>query len=147
MFEWQSPFNFPIIRYADILLMHAEAIWRVAGSPVSTSDAQALTAINQVRRRGFGLPINTPNASVDVTSVSEKILLDERKRELCFEGHRWHDLVRFGKLLEAVKSINYNYVAELPRPDLNIKNHHILLPIPQTQIDVSEEQLIQNPGY
>lgn len=147
MFEWQSPFNFPITRYADILLMHAEAIWRVAGSPVSTSDAQALTAINQVRRRGFGLPINTPNASVDVTSVSEKILLDERKRELCFEGHRWHDLVRFGKLLEAVKSINYNYVAELPRPDLNIKNHHILLPIPQTQIDVSEEQLIQNPGY
>ena len=147
MFEWQSPFNFPLIRYADVLLMHAEAVWRAAGKPASINDASALEAINQVRRRGYGLPVNTPDPSVDLVSITEQALLDERKWELCFEGHRWHDLVRFGKLVEAVKSIDYTYIAELPRPDLNIKDHHIVLPIPQTQIDVSEGELEQNVGY
>lgn len=145
-FEWQSPFNFPLTRYADVLLMHAEAMWRANGSP----NAEAFEAINQVRRRGYGLPIDAPSA-VDLNNANTpdfgQAILDERKWELCYEGHRWHDLVRFGKLIEVVKSIDYSYKSEYPRADLNIQEHHVLYPIPQTQIDVSDGELSQNPGY
>jgi hypothetical protein len=145
-FEWQSPFNFPLTRYADVLLMHAEAIWRVNGS----ANAEAYEVINQVRRRGYGLPIDTPS-DVDINSGNTadfaQAILDERKWELCYEGHRWHDLVRFGKLTEAVKSIDYSSNPEYPTGAANIQDHHILYPIPQTQIDVSRGELTQNPGY
>lgn len=146
-FEWQSPFNFPLTRYADVLLMHAEAVWRANGSP----NQAAYDALNQVRRRGYGLPINMPSTTVDLNSGNTpdfgQAILDERKWELCYEGHRWHDLVRFGKLEEAVKSINYTHDLQLPRPDLSIANFHTLFPIPQSQIDVSQGELTQNAGY
>jgi hypothetical protein len=146
-FEWQSPFNFPLTRYADVLLMHAEAMWRVAGSPAAFTNAEALEAINQVRRRGYGKPIRTPDPTVDLASISEQAILNERKWELCYEGHRWHDLIRFGKLEEAVKSINYTHDSQLPRPDLSIQQFNRFFPIPQSQIDVSKGKLTQNPGY
>jgi len=127
--------------------MHAEAIWRVAGSPGSLSDPDALEAINMVRRRGYSKPINMPDPTVDLTSISDQSILDERKWELCWEGHRWHDLVRFGKLKEAVLSINYDHDNQLPRPDLSIKDDMSFFPIPQSQIDVGNGELTQNPGY
>ena len=146
-FEWQSPFNFPLTRYADVLLMHAEAIWRVSGSP----NQAAYDAINQVRRRGYNLPIDVPNATVDLNAGNTpdfgQAVLNERKWELCYEGHRWHDLVRFGKLKEAVNSIDYTHDEQLPRPDLGIEDHHILFPIPQSQVDVGKGELKQNCGY
>lgn len=146
-FEWQSPFNFPITRYADVLLMHAEALWRQAGSPAGFTDSRALDAINQVRRRAYGVDLGTADPAVDLVSIDEQALLDERKWELCYEGHRWHDLVRFGKLEEAVKSINYEHDPNLPRPDLSWQPHHIFFPIPQTVIDTGGGDLKQNCGY
>jgi hypothetical protein len=127
--------------------MHAEAMWRVAGSPAAFTNAEALEAINQVRRRGYGKPIRTPDPTVDLASISEQAILNERKWELCYEGHRWHDLIRFGKLEEAVKSINYTHDSQLPRPDLSIQQFNRFFPIPQSQIDVSKGKLTQNPGY
>ncbi|SMD32823.1 Starch-binding associating with outer membrane [Reichenbachiella faecimaris] len=141
--EWQSPFNFPLTRYADVLLTYAEAKWRDAGSSASYSDAEALLAINQVRRRGFGLDINSPQ-SVDLGSINEQALLDERKWELAFEGHRWVDLVRFGKLLETVQALTSEgsqFAAA------NIQEYHILYPIPAREIQISGGDLKQNPGY
>ncbi|MDF1548701.1 MAG: RagB/SusD family nutrient uptake outer membrane protein [Bacteroidales bacterium] len=141
--EWQSPYNHPLTRFADVLLTYAEALWREAGSPASFSDANALEAINRVRRRGYGLDQHTAAPAVDFTSITEQALLDERKWELCFEGHRWHDLNRFGKLVEVVRAC----ATGNPTAAANIKDHHTLFPIPAKEIQVSNGDLKQNPGY
>jgi len=118
-----------VIRYADVLLMHVEAI--MAGGN-DTSVAAALTSFQQVRDRA-GL-------TTAVTSVSKDDLLAERRVELAFENHRWFDLVRFGvasQVLSAFSDANsYSYSAT-----------DLLLPIPQAEINLSKGALSQNPGY
>lgn len=79
--------NTYILRYADILLIYAEAILGNAGS---TSDAQALWAFNEVRHRA-GFPI-----SADKTSLNIDIILHERRVEFAFEGDYWYDIQRMG---------------------------------------------------
>jgi len=130
--EWQSPFNFPLTRFADVLLIYAEAQCRADGSP----NADAYTAINRVRTRA-GL------ANLNISGDFLQEVLDERKRELCFEGHRWADLVRYGKLIEAVQASSLGN----PIAANNIKDHHVLFPVPDREIQVSGGDLEQNPGY
>lgn len=77
--------DFPIYRYADILLMKAEALMRLNGG---TANAAALDLINQVHQRAGLSPY---------TTITLDELLDERGRELAWEGHRRQDLIRFGK--------------------------------------------------
>ena len=132
--EWQSPFNFPITRYADVLLIYAEAQCRAENSP----NADAYKAINQVRTRA-GLSNLSGLSGPDFL----KAVLNERKWELCFEGHRWFDLVRYGLLVSTVKSCT----AGNPIAAANIKDHHVLFPIPDREIQISNGDLKQNPGY
>lgn len=117
--------NFPanndyvIFRYADVLLMTAEAYWR------TNNAAQALILVNQLRSaRGA-----TPLATIDASS-----LLDERGRELYWEAWRRQDLIRFGKFLQPWQE----------KPTDNPKN--LLFPIPSEQLAVNPN-LAQNPGY
>lgn len=132
--EWQSPFNFPLTRFADVLLMYAEAQCRADGSP----NVDAYTAINRVRTRaGLG------NLSGLSGPEFLQAVLDERKWELCFEGHRWVDLVRYGKLIEAVRASSTGN----PIAAANIKDYHVLFPVPDREIQVSGGDLEQNPGY
>ncbi len=142
--NWANPINFPIIRYADVLLMYAEAVWRAHGAP---SD-QALEYVNQVRRRGFGVDIRTPNARVDLPAMSGEAfadaLLAERSFELCFEGQRWYDLVRFGKLEEGVKKLE-KYSSVATSQAQNFQPKHLFFPIPQDVIDASNGKIEQNP--
>lgn len=72
----------------------------------------------------------------------DPFILDERARELGGEQQRWFDLKRTGKLLERVKAYN-------PDAKVNIKEHHLLRPIPQTQLDaiINKEEFGQNAGY
>jgi len=147
-FEWQSSFDFPLTRYADVLLIYAEAINRSNGGP----NADAYNAINTVRRRGFGVDMNMPSAVADLPAGLsfndfQTALLDERKFELCYEGHRWHDLVRFGKLVDAVESMNSAESLLRSTAANNIQPHHVFFPIPQSQIQVSDGVLTQNEGY
>jgi hypothetical protein len=132
--EWQSPFNFPITRYADLLLIYSEAQCRADGSP----NTDAYNAINQVRNRA-GLGNLSGLSGPDFLMA----VLNERKWELCFEGHRWADLVRYGLLLDAVKSS----AAGNPIAADNIKEHHVLFPVPDREIQVSGGYLEQNPDY
>lgn len=132
--EWQSPFNFPLTRFADILLIYAEAQCRADGSP----NGEAYSAINRVRARaGLG----------DLSGLSGpdflQAVLDERKWELAFEGHRWADLVRYDKLLEVVRASTQGN----PIAATNIKDYHVLFPVPDREIQVSRGDLKQNPGY
>lgn len=97
--------NWVMIRYSDVLLMYAEAENELNGP------AAALEAINMVRRRGFDKPINTPDVTVDLpASLSQSELFDaikkERMLELCGEGVRKYDLIRWnilGQRLTEVK--------------------------------------------
>ena len=147
--NWCNNINFPIIRYADVLLMLAEAEWRDKGAP----SAEAIEYVNMVRRRGYGVDIHTPDAAVDYDLADEPFedfILDERSRELCFEGHRWADLVRFGKLQEAYRSVGKSDPDWLPGQYIemvinNCQEKHSIFPIPQSVIDSSNGSITQNP--
>ncbi|SIR10947.1 RagB/SusD family nutrient uptake outer membrane protein [Maribacter ulvicola] len=117
------------LRYADVLLMHVEAI--MAGS-ASTSNAAALASFQAVRDRA-GLPAT-------VSTITKENLLVERRVELAFENQRWFDLLRFG-VAEAVlssHSAEMGYVFDARK---------LLLPIPAREINISDGLLTQNPGY
>jgi len=120
-----SPCNWKIIRYGDVLLMLAEALNE------NNKTTEALTYVNQVRTRA-GVNPYPDNISKD--ALREE-LYDERRRELSHEGHRWWDLVRTGRALQACGLENRPYM--------------ILFPIPLAQIQVMNDKNIfpQNPGW
>lgn len=100
--KWQ------ILRYSDILLMYAEAENEINGPTAS-----AYNAINMVRRRGFGKPINTPDPSVDIPSGLSKAdffkhIVRERSLELAGEGVRKYDLIRWNLLGTAITESRAN---------------------------------------
>lgn len=87
--------NFVVLRYADVLLMLAEALNELNGGP----GAEAYEALNQIRRRAHGLNVNTPDPSVDIAGMDyqgfREVLFEERQKELVLEGHGWFDGLRF----------------------------------------------------
>jgi hypothetical protein len=105
--------------------------------------AEAVQYVNKVRERA-AKPGHAADMDVGVADMTLDFILAERARELFAEGHRWFDLVRFGKLVELVSARNTE-----ARP--NIKAFHALRPIPQTQIDRTKNEdgtpYGQNPGY
>lgn len=144
--NWNNPINFPITRYADVLLMYAEATTRATHAV----QPDALEYVNKLRRRGFLVDMETPNSAADLNPASAEDFLDkillERSFELCFEGHRWCDLVRYGKLEEAVKSLSkYAFTAEQTSQAANFRSRHVIFPIPQDVISSSNGKIEQNP--
>lgn len=127
----QGGISFPVLRYSDILLMYAEALNEVNNGP----NAEAYGAINKVRNRA-GLE---PLASLTYQQFKEAVWL-ERRLEFSFECQRRFDLVRTGRLVEAVKAENTFSRNALIQP------FHNLLPIPQSEMDINKN-LVQNPGY
>ncbi|MBW4359782.1 RagB/SusD family nutrient uptake outer membrane protein [Flavobacterium taihuense] len=129
--------NFPVIRYADILLSLAEAINEQSGPT-----AEAFEAVNQVRRRAFGKPINTSDTTVDLVGLTATQLRDaireERKKEFVQEGQRWYDLVRWGILVTEVKKVTAK---------ASVSERNNLYPIPQSERNIDPVGLPQNPGY
>ncbi|GAB3992844.1 RagB/SusD family nutrient uptake outer membrane protein [Spirosoma daeguense] len=123
--------SFPILRYSDVLLMQAEALNEVNQGPT----AEAYAAINKVRTRA-GIPALS---GLTYQQFKDAVAL-ERRLELTFENHRRFDLVRTGKLVDAVKADN-----TFSRNPV-IQAFHNLLPIPQNDMDANPK-LVQNPGY
>ncbi len=119
--------NWPIFRYADILLMLAEALNELDGSPSN----DAYEAVNEVRQRSGLLPLS---AGLSHEAFREAVL-QERAWEFCFESERWFDLKRTGKLIDGMSALGKN-----------IQQKHLLFPIPQREMDINPE-LAQNPGY
>ncbi|WP_111709956.1 RagB/SusD family nutrient uptake outer membrane protein [Lutibacter citreus] len=118
-----------VLRYADVLLMHVEAI--LAGGN-ETVDGSALSSFQKVRdRAGLTSP---------VTIVTKDALLLERRVELAFENHRLFDLVRFGKAESVLSAFSATY-------GLGYSTSDLLLPIPQREINLSNGIMSQNPGY
>lgn len=118
-----------VLRYADVLLMHVEAI--MAGGQ-STSSSSAINSFQQVRdRAGLTDP---------VTEITKQELLDERRVELAFENHRFFDLVRFGAAQDVLSDFS-------DENGYNFNSTDLLLPIPQREINLSNGLMQQNPGY
>ncbi|TDB65941.1 RagB/SusD family nutrient uptake outer membrane protein [Arundinibacter roseus] len=122
--------NWPVLRYADVLLMRAEALNEVG----YVADGEAFTLLNQIRTRA-GLAPKT-SAELSTQGAFRRAVEEERRIELAFENHRWFDLVRTGRALEVMNSKGFSIDAT-----------QLLLPIPQNQIDINPDKIKQNPGY
>lgn len=119
-----------LMRYADVLLMAAEAL-NENGDP-----ATALTHLNYVRQRARtgAVPGTLPDITETNKDLLRDIIINERRHELAMEGHRFWDLVRTGKATAVLGPLGYT-------------DKYKLLPVPQTQIDLSKGRLTQNPGW
>ncbi len=129
--------NVRILRYADVLLMYAEAANEIGGA---SNIADAVVKLNMVRARARrGAPAGTlPDiASTDQATVRAAIR-QERRVELAMEQDRFFDLVRWGIAGPTLNAAG--------RPNFNPARDQ-LLPVPQTQIDISAGVLTQNPNY
>lgn len=135
-----------LLRFADIYLLHAEALY------YSNSDeVNARKYIVKVRERvtTSATELNTLNTAYFKPNFEEE-LLDERSRELCFENWRRIDLIRFGKLGSAIAAMNrnassWNVVA--PTLQENWSPNKIWFPIPRTEFDLAPALGDQNPNY
>ncbi len=117
-----STVNVHIMRYSEVLLNLAEALNE------QNKPAEALPYLNQVRNRA-GLSNKTTTNKSELTAI----ILHERAIEFCFEGHRFFDLKRVGKLSEVLGPLGF------------VTGKNEVYPIPQTDIDLSNMK--QNPGY
>ena len=124
-----SPLNFPIMRYSEVLLMKAEALNELGQTSL------AIVPLNLVRGRA-GLTAVTSGLSQ--TAFRDKVL-HERRMELAFEGQRWFDLIRVND-----GQYGLNFLHSIGKTNASTK--HLLLPIPQIERD-RNPNLTQNPGY
>ena len=148
-----SNVNWYLLRYADVLLLYAEALNELNDGPT----AAAYNAINMVRRRGYGLDIDAESDLADLTpgltyEQFRDAVRNERAWELASEGHRRQDLVRWGiyyeKVMETYVSLKDWYVNAqryFIGGEYTVKGRHELLPIPQREIDLCGYK--QNPGW
>ena len=123
-----------LLRYADVLLMYAEALNEIQYD--ASESSLALKYLNAVRQRA-----GISNLTVKQLPTQEKFrkgILVERQREFPYEGQRWFDLVRMG----FAKSV-------MAENGVEIKDYQLLFPIPQQEIEkVGDKSILwQNPGY
>lgn len=115
--------NDRVIRYADVLLMHAEAAFH------ANEEETAKTSLNKVRAR-----VNIPPITASGQALLDAIYR-ERRLELGLEAHRFFDLVRTGRAPQVLGPLGFS------------PGTHELFPIPQSQIQATNGALTQNPGY
>lgn len=126
--------DFPLFRLAEMYLIYAEAVLR-GGAGGST--ATAIQYINQLRTRAYG------NSSGNVSSLSLNDVLDERGRELYWEGFRRTDLVRYGRFTDAGYLWPWKGGVQNGR---GVDSHYNIFPIPAADI-IANPNLIQNDKY
>lgn len=143
--------NFPILRYADVLLMYAEAINEYAGAP----DDQAKEAIREIRKRAG---VKTDESLLGDYRSFRDLVRNERGRELAFEGLRKWDLIRWGTFVEKMHNAGTNQPTENKYRNVSYTNYAsanyanvtarhiylIYLPIPTKELAVNHA-LRQNP--
>lgn len=130
------PNNYPVIRFADVLLMGAELF-------LMDNTAKAQTYYDRVRKRAFGDTHTPPVLTAGQAGLN--LIMEERNLELALEGHRYWDLLRQG-VDYAESQIDetgndYPFFVDFKPETMG------LFPIPQSEIDLTNRSLIQNAGY
>lgn len=123
--------NDRVLRFADILLLHAEAAYHTGQEGI------AIASVNRIRERARG---GNQDILPDIDASGEALLAaiyHERRVELGLEGHRFFDLVRQERAASVMQAQGLSFVQGI----------HELFPIPQTEITLSGGQIDQNPGY
>lgn len=151
-----SGYNWPLIRYAEVLLNYAESQNKAAGP-----DESVLAAVNQVRNRA-----GMPSVLAGLTQgAMDTVIRHERRVELAFEDHRYWDAKRWGTAAtwfsntstpSRKMNITFNAITGVKTysPAINYTNstkvfgaRNYLFPIPQSEIDIVGSKLMQNPGW
>jgi hypothetical protein len=125
--------DYPIFRYADALLMRAEASFRLGDKEAAKND------INLIRERAYG----STEGNIQASEVTADFILDERGREFYFEGHRRTDLVRFGKFTEG--GYNWQWKGGVFE-GIATEKYMNIFPIPSDEV-ASNPNIEQNTGY
>lgn len=125
--------DFPIFRYADALLMRAEANYRLGDAAAAVSD------INLVRERAYG----NNSGNITTADLTDKFLLDERGREFYYEAQRRTDLIRFNQFTNGTYRWQWKGGAYSGIPT---DSHLNLFPIPGAEVSANPN-IHQNPGY
>ncbi len=128
--------DFPLFRLADVYLMYAEATLRGGNGTI----AQSLVYVNKLRERANE---NATTANITASELNLQFIIDERARELYWEGHRRQDLIRFG--LYTGGTYNWSWKGNAAR-GISIPSFRRLFPIPQGSLG-SNKNLTQNTGY
>ncbi|XWW44121.1 RagB/SusD family nutrient uptake outer membrane protein [Fibrella sp. USSR17] len=133
--EAQSARDVFVIRLAEVYLIAAEAQMKL-------SNLQAAADYINVLRTRAAKAGKAATMQVTAAQMTLDFMLDERARELAGEQLRWFDLKRTGKLLERIRAYS-------PDNTINLQDHHVLRPIPQTQLDAitNKSEFNQNAGY
>ncbi len=138
--------NFPLLRYSDVLLMLAEAENEINGPTVL-----AHQYLNLVRKRANAYQFIGAKTITDPDAFRQTIQ-NERARELCFEGLRKTDLIRWGILYTTMKAVandfavnggGYSWGAIAGN---NFSQRYLFYPIPQSEMSLNKS-LVQNPGW
>lgn len=127
--------DFPMFRLSDIYLMYAECVVRGGGGNMAT----AVDYVNQIRNRAY----NGSSGNIDAAGLTLDFLLDERARELFWEGHRRTDLVRFGKFSDTDYLWQWKGGVKEGRA---VSSYFDVLPIPASDLGANPN-LVQNTGY
>lgn len=150
--SWNAT-NCPMIRYSDVLLMKAEAENFISGPT-----AEIYELVNQVRRRGYGKPVNIPDPVADLPAGLDKIAFqkaieEERAREFAFEGLRKIDLLRWNKYVSSMQSLADEITSTAPSTwqtaataARNISDRNRFFPIPAAELRTNPLAR-QNPGW
>lgn len=135
----RSDLNWPLIRYADVLLIYAEAQNRAGGS----ANLDAYNAVNQIRSRA-GL---TPLSGLGQAQFEEAVWR-ERWHELCYEGITWFDMVRLKKVFNEATNGFDNFTGHtFPDNGAKLADKHLLFPLPTAEMRNNPNLKPQNPGY
>lgn len=144
-----TPINYPLLRYADVLLMFAEAENYLNGPTPAAVDA-----VNEVRSRANASLLEGATVPANRTEFLY-LIQDERSRELCFESLRRSDLIRWNIYIESMRTVaaDYEFSSGVPSNARNvvpylkyITDKHMLWPIPTREMMLNR-LLTQNPGW
>lgn len=127
--------DFPLFRLADIYLMYAECAVRGYGDR-----SRALELVNALRDRAY---LNNAAGRITASGLTLDFILDERSRELYWEGQRRSDLIRFGKFTQ---NYSWPYKGGTEEGNANVSSKYNLYPISDRDL-TSNPNLVQNPGY
>jgi hypothetical protein len=133
----KSDLNYTLYRYADVLLMYAEAQNR-AGS----ADAQAYAGLNAVRARALLAPVS----GLSQTAFEQEVW-SQRYFELCFENKMWFDMVRTRKVRNDITKTWDDFVGHKNVFGATYAEKNLLFPVPKKETDVNPNLLPNNPGF